>query len=188
MKLVNPANKRKYTVIVVGTGLAGGGGRRHAGRAGLQRQVLLLPGQPAPRPQHRRPGRHQRRQELPERRRQRLPPLLRHRQGRRLPRPRGQRLPPGPDLGATSSTSAWPRACPSPASTAACSTTARSAAPRSRAPSTPAARPASSCCSAPTRRSSGRSASARSRCTRAPRCSTWSWSTAGRAASSPATW
>ena len=24
MKLVNPANKRKYTVIVVGTGLAGG--------------------------------------------------------------------------------------------------------------------------------------------------------------------
>ena len=26
MKLVNPANKRKYTVIVVGTGLAGGAG------------------------------------------------------------------------------------------------------------------------------------------------------------------
>src|SRR5215467_9649500 len=26
MKLVNPANKRKYTVIVVGSGLAGGGG------------------------------------------------------------------------------------------------------------------------------------------------------------------
>jgi succinate dehydrogenase / fumarate reductase flavoprotein subunit len=43
-----------------------------------------------------------------------------------------------------------PRACPSPASTAACSTTAPSAARRSRAPSTPAARPASSCCSAPT--------------------------------------
>ena len=45
----------------------------------------------------------------------------------------------------TSSTSASPRACPSPASTAACSTTARSAASRCRAPSTPAARPASSC-------------------------------------------
>ncbi len=41
---------------------------------------------------HRRPGRHQRRQELPERRRQRLPSVLRHHQGRRLPRPRSQRL------------------------------------------------------------------------------------------------
>ncbi len=40
-------------------------GRRLAGRAGLPGQMLLLPGQPAPRPQHRRPGRHQRRQELP---------------------------------------------------------------------------------------------------------------------------
>ena len=30
MKLVNPANKRKYTVIVVGTGLAGASrGRAH---------------------------------------------------------------------------------------------------------------------------------------------------------------
>ena len=48
------------------------------------------------------------------------------------------------------------------ASTAACSPTARSAARRSRAPSTPAARPASSSCSAPTRRWSARSGSARS--------------------------
>ena len=95
MKLVNPANKRKYNVIVVGTGLAGAVGRRLPGRAGLQRRWLLLPGQPAARPLHRRPGRHQRRQELPERRRQRLPPVLRHREGRRLPRARGQRLPPG---------------------------------------------------------------------------------------------
>ena len=95
MKLVNPANKRKYDVIVVGSGLAGGVRRGLPGRARLQRQVLLLPGQPAPRALHRRPGRHQRGQELPERRRQRLPPVLRHRQGRRLPRPRGQRLPPG---------------------------------------------------------------------------------------------
>jgi hypothetical protein len=73
--------------------------RRDARRARLQREVLLLPGQPAPRPLDRRPGRHQRRQELPERRRQRLPPLLRHGQGRRLPRPRGQRLPPRRGLG-----------------------------------------------------------------------------------------
>ena len=46
-----------------------------------------------------------------------------------------------------------------------------------------AARPASSSCSAPTRPWSGRSAWARSRCTRATRCSTWSWSTATRAGS-----
>ena len=37
MKLVNPANKRKYTVIVVGSGLAGGVGRGDARRARLQR-------------------------------------------------------------------------------------------------------------------------------------------------------
>ena len=70
-------------------------GRRHARRAGLQRQVLLLPGQPPPRAQHRRAGRHQRGQELPQRRRQRPAPVLRHDQGRRLPVPRGQRPPTG---------------------------------------------------------------------------------------------
>src|SRR6478752_626728 len=75
MKLVNPANKRKYTVIVVGSGLAGGAAAATMGAL------------------DRGPGRHQRGQELPERRRLDLPPLLRHPQGRRLPRPRGQRLP-----------------------------------------------------------------------------------------------
>ena len=72
-------------------------GRRVGGgvarRARLQRPELLHPGQPAARAQHRRAGRHQRREELPERRRQRLPPLLRHGQGRRLPLARSQRLP-----------------------------------------------------------------------------------------------
>ena len=74
-------------------------GRRVGGgvarRARLQRPELLHPGQPAPGAQHRRPGRHQRREELPERRRQRLPALLRHDQGRRLPLARSQRLPAG---------------------------------------------------------------------------------------------
>ena len=70
---------------------------RDARRAGLQRQVLLLPGLAAPRPQHRGAGRHQRRQELPERRRQHLPAVLRHGQGRRLPGPRSQRLSAGAD-------------------------------------------------------------------------------------------
>ena len=71
--------------------------RRDAQRAGLQREVLLLPGLAPARAQHRGPGRHQRRQELPERRRQHLPAVLRHGEGRRLPRARGERLPAGPD-------------------------------------------------------------------------------------------
>jgi succinate dehydrogenase / fumarate reductase flavoprotein subunit len=49
------------------------------------------------------------------------------------------------------------------------------------APSTPAARPASSCCSAPTSSSPARSALGNGQAVqRAPRCSTWSWSTAWR--------
>ena len=68
-----------------------------ARRAGLQRQGVLHPRLAAAGAQHRRPGRHQRRQELPQRRRQRRAAVLRHGQGRRLPRPRSQRLPPGPD-------------------------------------------------------------------------------------------
>ena len=123
----------------------GGGVAR---RARLQRPGLLHPRQPAARAQHRRAGRHQRRQELSERRRQRLPAVLRHDQGRRLSRARGQRLPARPAVASTSSTSASRRACRSRANTAACSTTARSAARRCRARSTRAARPASSCCSA----------------------------------------
>ena len=95
MKLVNPANKRKYT--------------RHRRRLrprrrrrrgatlaelGYNVKCFCFQDSPAPRALHRRAGRHQRRQELPERRRQRLPPVLRHGQGRRLPLARGQRLPP----------------------------------------------------------------------------------------------
>ena len=95
MKLVNPANKRKYTVIVVGTGLAGGAAAASLGELGYNVLNLLHPGQPAPRAQHRRAGRHQRREELPERRRQRLSPVLRHDQGRRLSGARSQRLPAG---------------------------------------------------------------------------------------------
>ena len=44
LKLVNPANKRKYTIIVVGSGLAGGSAAATPRRTRLQRQVLLLPG------------------------------------------------------------------------------------------------------------------------------------------------
>ena len=66
-----------------------------ARRARLQRPELLHPGQPAARAQHRRAGRHQRGQELPERRRQHPAAVLRHGQGRRLPVARGERLPAG---------------------------------------------------------------------------------------------
>ena len=95
MKLVNPANKRKFDVIVVGSGLAGASAAAYAGRTRVPGEMLLLPGQPAPRPQHRRAGRHQRRQELSERRRQRLPAVLRHDQRRRFPVARSERLPAG---------------------------------------------------------------------------------------------
>ncbi len=172
-------------------GRLGPGGRRRRGldgRARLQRQVLLLPGLAPPRALDRRAGRHQRREELPQRRRQHSAPLLRHDQGRRLPGARVQRLPARPGLGRHHRPVRRARACPSRASTADSSTTAPSAGRRSRGPSTPAARRASSSCSAPTRRSSARSAWARSRCTRATRCWSSSSSTAARAASSCATW
>ena len=71
---------------------------------------------------------------------------------------------------------------------AACSTTGPSAAPRSRAPSTPGARRASSCCSGRTQALSRQIAAGTvETCTRAARCSTSSSSTDGRAASSSAT-
>ena len=85
-KLVNPANKRKLSVIVVGTGLAGGAAAATLGELGYRVKTLDRVFA-APSPLHCRAGRHQRRQELSQRRRQHSPPVLRHRQGRRLPRP-----------------------------------------------------------------------------------------------------
>ena len=93
--LVNPANRRKLDVIIVGTGLAGASAAATLGEAGYNVKSFCFQDSPAPRALHRRAGRHQRREELQGGRRLRPPPLLRHRQGRRLPRPRDQRLPPG---------------------------------------------------------------------------------------------
>ena len=87
----------------------------------------------------------------------RLAPVLRHGQGRRLPGPGGERLPAGPALGEHHRPGGGPGRAVRPRVRRAAWTTAPSAAPRSRAPSTPGARPASSSCSAPTRRCRGRS-------------------------------
>ncbi len=50
MKLVNPANRRKYTIIVVGTGLAGGAGAASLGEMGYN--VLSFCYQDSPRRAH----------------------------------------------------------------------------------------------------------------------------------------
>ena len=96
MKLVNPANKRKFDVIVVGTrpGRRFGGGQ--PGGTGLQREVASAY-QDSPRRAHSiaAQGGINAAKNYPERRRQRLPSFLRHDQGRRFPRARGQCLPAG---------------------------------------------------------------------------------------------
>jgi succinate dehydrogenase / fumarate reductase flavoprotein subunit len=57
MKLVQPGQQAPLQRDRGGLGPGRRLGRGLAGRAGLQREVLLLPGQPAARPLHRRPGR-----------------------------------------------------------------------------------------------------------------------------------
>ena len=66
LKLVNPANKRKYNIIMVGTGLAGGAAAASLGELGYNVQAFCYQDSPAPRSLHRRTGWHQRRQELSE--------------------------------------------------------------------------------------------------------------------------
>ena len=56
MKLVNPANKRKYSVIVVGTGLAGASAAASMAELGYNVTSFLLSGQSAPRAFDCRPG------------------------------------------------------------------------------------------------------------------------------------
>ncbi len=68
MKLVNPANKRKYRILVVGTGLAGASAAASLAELGYRVDASASTTRRAA-PLHRRPGRHQRRQELSERRR-----------------------------------------------------------------------------------------------------------------------
>jgi succinate dehydrogenase / fumarate reductase flavoprotein subunit len=66
VKLVNPANKRKLEVIIVGTGLAGASAAASLGELGYKVKAFLFPGQSAPGAQHCRARRDQRGEELPE--------------------------------------------------------------------------------------------------------------------------
>lgn len=79
VKLVNPANKRKYDVIVVGTGLAGASAA--ASLAELGYNVKAFTYHDSPRRAHSIAAQgYQRRQKLPERRGLGLPPVLRYRE------------------------------------------------------------------------------------------------------------
>ncbi len=64
-RLINPANKRKYSIIVVGSGLAGGAAAATLSELGYKVKCFLLPGQPTARPQHRGARRNQCGEELP---------------------------------------------------------------------------------------------------------------------------
>ncbi len=159
MKLVSPANKRKYTIIVVGTGLAGAsaaatlselGYRVIASRITIRRAARTA----SPRRAASTPPRTTRTTATPS-------IGCSTTRSRAATSARARRTSTGsPRSASTSSTSAWRRACRSRANTAGCSRTGRSAARRSRGPSMRAARLASNCCSAHIRRSSGRSAAA----------------------------
>ena len=69
MKLVAPHNRRRFEVIVVGTGLAGAAAAATLGELGYDVKAFTFHDTPRRAHSHRRPGRHQRRQELPGRRR-----------------------------------------------------------------------------------------------------------------------
>ncbi len=152
MKLVNPANKRKYTIIMVGTGLAGGAAAATMGELGYNVKAFCY--QDSPRRAHSIAAQgginaaknYQNDGDSVYR-------LFYDTVKGGDFRSRESNVYRLAQVGVNIIDQASPRACPSPASTAASWPTAPSAAPRSRAPSTRAGRPASSCSSAPTRRS-----------------------------------
>ncbi len=137
MKLVNPSNRRKFKIIMVGSGLAGAAAAASLGEAGYNVECFCY--QDSPRRAHSvaaqgginaaKNYRNDGDSDLP------LCSTTRSRAatiGRARPTSTGW-----PRSATTSSTSAWPRVCPLRVSMAACWTTARLAAPRLRAPSTP---------------------------------------------------
>ena len=67
-KLVNPANKRRLDIIVVGTGLAGASAAASLGEMGFRVFNFCIQDSPPPCTLHRSTGRYQRCKELPKRR------------------------------------------------------------------------------------------------------------------------
>jgi succinate dehydrogenase / fumarate reductase cytochrome b subunit len=151
VKLVNPANKRKYKVLVVGTGLAGRRPPRRWPSSATRSSASASRTARAARTQHRRAGRHQRGEELPERRRQRHRLFYDTVKGGDF-RAREANVYRLAEVSVNIIDQCVAQGVPFAREYGGCSTTAASAARRSRARSTRAARPASSCCSAPTRR------------------------------------
>jgi choline dehydrogenase-like flavoprotein len=140
IKVVSPANKRKLDIIVIGTGLGGASAAASLGELGYNVKVFCI--QDSPRRAH----------------------SIAAQGGINAAKnyqndndsvyrlfydtiKGGDARPTSivwPRFRTSSSTSAWPRECPSHASTAACWPTVRSAARRYRVPSMPAARRVSS--------------------------------------------
>lgn len=170
-KLVNPANRRKHTVIVVGTGLAGGSAGATLAEQGYH--VVQFCFQDSPRRAHSIAAQGG------------INAAKNYRNdGDSIHRLFYDTVK-GGDFRARESNvhrlaqisveiidQCVAQGVPFAASTADSSTPAPSAASRSPVRSTHAARPDSSCCSAPTRHSRGRSPPGTSSCTPAPRCST----------------
>ena len=157
MKLVNPANKRKYKILVVGTGLAGGSAAASLAELGYNVETFCFQDSPRRAHSHRRAGRHQRRQKLSKRRRQRASAFFTTLSRAAISAPAKPTSIGSPKFRSISSINASPRACRSPANTAASSTTAPLAALRFRARFIVAGRPASNSCSGLTRPSVDRS-------------------------------
>ena len=153
VKLVNPANKRRFEIIVVGSGLAGAAAAATLGELGYR--VKLFTFHDSPRRAHSiaAQGGINAAKNYPNDGDSVYRLFYDTVKGGDFRAREGNVYRLAAGVASTSSTSASRRACRSPASTAACSTTGRSAARRCRAPSTRGARPASSCCSARTRRS-----------------------------------
>jgi hypothetical protein len=156
MKLVNPANKRKFRIIVVGSGLAGGAAAASLAELGYQVDCYCY--QDSPRRAHSiaaQGGINAAKNY--------------HGDGDSTWRLFYDTIKGGDYRSREANVY--------------CSTTAHSAVRRSRVPSTRAARRASSSCSGRTAPSRARSAPAVCACTHARRCSMW-WSWTGRRAAS----
>jgi hypothetical protein len=132
MKLVNPANKRKYKIIVVGTGLAGASAAASLGELGYNIEAFCYQDSAAFSASSMTPSREA------------------------ISAPGRPMSTASPRSATTSSTSVPPRVFPLPATMRGISTTAPSEAPRSPEPSTPEARRGSSSCWGPIRPSPAR--------------------------------